>query len=159
MERGTIMMIIIFFLVVVAGMFGFAFMKQSQLENESATNPEELEPEVAYPMVERIDGKHYFIDGVHTVVGEIALPTPCDLLEAEAQVAGGEPEMITINFNVINNAEMCAQVITTQRFMVSAPAGNDAVFRAYFIDREIPLNLIPAAPGETPEEFELFIKG
>ncbi len=153
-------MLILIFLVIVVGMFAYAFMKQAQIANNETVVPEVSEPAVSYPSVERIDAKHYFIDGVHTVVGELALPTPCDLLEADAVVSGGdEPKTITINFNVINNAESCAQMMTVQRFMVSATATSDALFKAHFIDREVPLNLIPAARGETPDEFELFIKG
>lgn len=159
MDKRTIMILVGLFVIVVIGMFAYAIVQQEQIANEEALTPEVEEPEVAYPLVERIDGKHYFIDGVHTIVGEITLPTPCDLLEAEATVEPGTPEIVTIRFNVINNAESCAQVLTTQRYMVTATAPSDATIQAYFIDREVPLNLIPAAPGETPEEFELFIKG
>ncbi len=158
-KKPTVILVIIIFLVLVAGMFAFAYLKQVQLTSEEVVAPEVTEPEVVYPSVERIDGKHYFIDGLHTVVGEIALPTPCDLLEAKADVLNGVPETVTITFNVINNADTCAQVITMQRFSVSATATSDAVFKANFMGREIPLNLIPAAKGEKPEEFELFIKG
>ena len=55
---------------------------------------------------------------------------------------------------------MCAQVMTTQRFMTQPiTASAEATVTATFMGRQIELNLIPAAEGETPEEFELFIKG
>ncbi|MCA9362393.1 hypothetical protein KC906_03375, partial [Candidatus Kaiserbacteria bacterium] len=69
------------------------------------------------------------------------------------------PEQVVVDFSVINNAESCAQVVTAQRFMVDFQASSEASISARFMGRDIDLNLIPAAEGETPEEFELFIKG
>jgi hypothetical protein len=87
------------------------------------------------------------------------LPTPCDLFEANSHVTDSEPQRVVLEFTVINNAEVCAQTVTAQRFKVEATAKEDATFTAFFMGREVELNLIPAAPGETPEEFEVFIKG
>lgn len=87
------------------------------------------------------------------------MPTPCDLLESSARVAESFPEQIMINFSVINNADFCAQVVTAQRFKVSATASPEATFSAQFMGRPVELNLIPAGAGETPDAFELFIKG
>lgn len=159
MNQKTIVTIVIFFLVLVAGMFLFAYLKKAEIAKQNEPAESTPEPEVAYASITRIEGKQYYIDGVHTIVGEIAMPTPCDLLEAEAQVAKSLPEQITLNFNVINNAEFCAQQITPQRFKVSATASPDATFSAQFMGREVELNLVPAQPGETPDEFEVFIKG
>jgi len=157
MDKKTIIAIMLFFAVLVAGMFIFAYLKKAEIQEEQTIL--EPEPEVEYASVSRIEAKHYYVDGVHTVAGEINMPTPCDLLEVDAQVAESIPEQITLNFNVINNAEMCAQVITAQRFMVSASASEEATFSALFMGREVELNLIPALPGEMPEDFEVFIKG
>lgn len=156
--RAVILAIVLFTLIVV-GMFLFAFIKQKETV-EPVTNQEQSEePADRYAYIDRIDGKHYYSDGVHTVVGEIPMPTPCDLLEVESIVAESYPEQITLDFSVVNNAEFCAEVVTPQRFKVSAPASPEATFRALFENRSVELNLIEAAPGETPEEFELFIKG
>lgn len=158
MDKRTIILVISLFALIVVGMFTFAYLKRSELATPPAVTPA-VEEEVMYPDITRIDAKHYFIDGVHTYAGEIVMPTPCDLLETEALVLESYPEQIQLNFTVINNAEMCAQVMTAQRFIVSARASEEASARAFFMGREVELNLIPAAPGETPEEFELFIKG
>lgn len=158
MNRRAVMLAIVLFLLVVAGMFVFAILQQdrgtNREPNATATTTDER-----YDSITRIEGKHYYIDGVHTVVGEVAMPTPCDLLETSARVAESMPEQITIEFDVVNNAEFCAQVVTPQRFKVSASASPEATFSAMFEGRSIELNLIEAAPGETPEEFELYIKG
>lgn len=159
MDQKTIIAIIIFFALIVLGMFGYTYLKQTEIQDTVPEEVAEPEPEVAYASITRIDGTHYFIDGVHTVVGELLMPTPCDLVETSATVTPGAPDLVTLQFEVINNADMCAQVLTPQRFMVSAEAGADAAFRAVFVGRDVELNLIPAPAGETPEDFELFIKG
>jgi len=159
-NRKAIMIAIVIFTLIVVGMFTFAFMKKSELNSETYAEPiVEVPSDTPYASVTRVDAKHYFEDGMHTLVGEIELPTPCDLLEAESVVAESYPEQISIQFTVLNNARSCAQVVTSQRFKVSAPASKEATFSASFMGRSIQLNLIPAPEGETPDDFELFIKG
>ncbi len=156
MNKKSIILAVIIFSLIVAGMFIFAYLKKTEISQAPVVVEKET---VAYPEIERIDAKHYFIDGVHTLVGELTMPTPCDLLEVNAVVMESFPEQIKVDFNVINNSQMCAQVLTTQRFKVSATASGEAVFGATFMGRNIELNLIPASAGEVPEDFELFIKG
>lgn len=159
MDKKTIVLTVVIFVFIIVGMFVFAHLKQQELKQPEVIQTEELVPEVLYPEVTRIDAKHYFIDGEHTFVGEILLPTPCDLLTTEAVVMESFPEQIKLEFSVINNSEMCAQVVTPQRFLISAKASNAATVTAVFMGRDIDLNLIPAAEGEKPADFELFIKG
>lgn len=148
------------FVLIIGGMFGYAYLKKT--ETATVIPVEQSEDTVdttPYDSITRVTGKHFYSDGVHTVVGEIPMPTPCDLLEAEAFVAESYPEQITLQFSVINNAEVCQQVVTPARFQVEATASEEATFGARFMDRPVELNLIPAEPGETPDDFELFIKG
>lgn len=160
MDKRTIVLIVAIFLLIVIGMFTFAYLKRTELTATPVpVANSEIETTVPYANITRIDGKHYFIDGMHTVVGQIEMPTPCDLLKAESVVRESMPEQVELSFTVVNTSEMCAQVITAQRFMVTANASEDATFTALFMGRPVELNLVPAAAGETPEEFELFIKG
>lgn len=158
MNRRTVILAVALFVAVVLGMFAFAFLSQTE-ENGDENGLNEQETDERYTSIDRIDGKHFYIDGVHTVVGEIPMPTPCDLLESSARVAESMPEQITLEFEVVNNAEFCAQVITPQRFKVSATASSEAAITAEFQGRPVELNLIEAEEGETPDEFELYIKG
>ena len=87
------------------------------------------------------------------------MPTPCDLLEAEARVMESFPEQVVVDFSVLNNAEFCAQQVTPARFMVSFTASENASISALFMGRAVELNLMPPAEGGTPDDFELFIKG
>lgn len=156
-KRRAIILGVALFLLVIAAMFLFVYFNSK--EAKQSTPPEEEYVDERYSSITRVDGKHYYIDGVHTVVGEVAMPTPCDLLQSDAVVAESYPEQITLDFTVRNNADFCAQVITPQRFKVSAPASEQATFSARFEGRPIELNLVEAAEGESPDEFELFIKG
>lgn len=148
----------ILLVVIVAGMFGFAYLKKSEITTLT-TEPVATSTEQNSYGITRIDATHFYIDGTHTIVGEVLLPTPCDLLTTNARIAESMPEQITFEFSVLNNSEMCAQVVTTQRFKVSAEASQSASIGATFMGQPVELNLKEAAPGESPEDFEVFIKG
>jgi len=158
MNNKSIILVVVLFVAIVLGMFVFAYLKKSELvvppTNNLAITPTDTD---AYD-VTQIDGKHYYIDGVHTVVGEIALPTPCDLLVSTSSITA-EPDRISLNFNVINNSESCATVVTNARFSVSAVAPRYIPFVATFMGVPVALNFTEAEPGELPEEFEVYIKG
>ncbi len=161
MDKRSIILVLAFLALVVVGMFTYAYLKRAEISNPISPAPVTSSSDVGTPYkdVTRIEAKHFFKDGLHTFVGQIELPTPCDLLETGSVVRESMPEQVELQFSVINNAESCAQIITAQRFLITAEASEGATFTAKFMGRELPLNLIPAAPGETPEEFELYIKG
>lgn len=160
MHSQSIIAGVVIFALIVIGMFTFTYLKKKELQQEPVLTPEvTTESPLAPYGIDRIDGTHYFIDGKHTVVGEMIMPTPCDLLDVAAVVRESSPEQITLNFNVINTADTCAQVPTPQRYSVSADASEGATIDATFKGVSVPLNLTPAAPGSKPEEFEVYIKG
>lgn len=162
MDKRTITLVVTFFALIVVGMFAYAYLKQQELKDTVATElpATPQEPATAIPFgIDRINTTEYFIDGTHTFVGEVVMPTPCDLLEVEAMVLESFPEQIRLNFSVINNSDSCAQVMTPQRFSVTAQASKQATVSATLQGVSVPLNIIPAAAGERPEDFEVFIKG
>lgn len=160
MERTHIFRALAVLVLIIIGMFVFAYIKRAEIE-ERGQQPivTETKEESAYAHITRIDAKHFFIDGVHTIVGEIPFGTPCDLLNWDARVQESYPETVIVDFDVINNSETCAQVVTSQRFKVSFTASEAAQIRATIEGRDIELNLIPAAADESPDDYELFIKG
>lgn len=160
MEHKHIVPSVVILVLIIAGMFIFAYLKKTELQEENTPTPVvEETTKSPYAHITRVDAKHFYQNGKHTVVGEILMPTACDLLNWNTRIAESFPEMVTIDFDVINNAEMCAQVITPQRFKVSFEASEGATIRATFEGRDIDINLIPSAPGESPDNFEVFIKG
>lgn len=148
----------VIFLILIGGMFGYAAMKRAQLDT-----PEVIVPET--PVVEdtsqiRVNAVHFFKDGKHTVVGDLMVPTPCDLIEADASVAESMPEQVTIALTTINNDDTCAQVMTLQRFRVDFSASEQASIRATLDGKEVTLNLRDAEPGAEPDKLEdLYFKG
>jgi hypothetical protein len=158
MRQRDIVLVCVLLAVIVLGMFTYTYLERNQMPVEPAPVVETPTTEVPAYM-SRIEAKHFFTDGVHTIVGEVMMPTPCDLLTYEATVAESFPEQITYNFGVINNSELCAQVVTPQRFLITASASAEATHRATFNGQSIELNLIEAAPNETPDSFELYFKG
>jgi len=108
---------------------------------------------------ETITAKHQFKDGKHIVAGEVNVPTPCHILTAGALVAESFPEQVTIDFRASTTADVCAQVLTLARFKIEFQASEKASIRAMWNGEPVELNLIPAAPGENLEDFEIYIKG
>ena len=158
MSNRIIALCVVLFLFCVAGLFIFTYLAKHNTGSEPVVPTVATTTQTTYGIT-RIDGKHFFKNGVHTIVGSLPLPTPCDLLTTESLVAESYPEQVTFMFAVVNTTDTCAQMITTQRFKVSATASKEANLRATFSGIPVELNLIEAEVGETPEEFELFIKG
>jgi hypothetical protein len=114
---------------------------------DTPVSPEEsnelpTEPPINSYGIEVITARHQFSNGAHTFSGEIELPTPCHQLSVDALVMESYPEQISLNFSVVNSSEMCAQVITSKPFSVTAAASAEAKVRARFMDEEVKLNLI-----------------
>lgn len=159
MKNHGIIAAIILFALIIIGMFIFAFLKKSELRTAPVVETPIVQKTTPYDNITRVDAKHYDIDGVHTIAGEILMPTQCDLLNWESLVGESMPEQVTIEFTVINNADTCPLVVTPARFSVPFTASSAAVIRATLNGRSVELNLIPAAVGEKPEDFELYLKG
>lgn len=158
MSNKKIWFIVVVFLLLVATLF---IATNLQKQKAGVTVPPvlvETEAPIDYG-ISRIEAKHFFVDGVHTIVGELPFPTPCDLLNTTASVAESMPEQVTFQFSVINTTDSCEKIVTTQRFKVSATASKTADLSATLMGVPVPLNLVEAAAGETPEDFQLFIKG
>ena len=108
---------------------------------------------------ERITAKHQFKNGTHIIAGEVDMPTPCYILTTEARVAESMPEQVTIDFVAQTSGEMCAQVITPDRFKSEFKASQQAVIKATWNGQPVELNLIPVGADEDLINFEIFIKG
>jgi len=101
LSRRVIIVAIVFFCLIVAGMFTFAFLKKTEIQESNIEDSlVQLSAEVKYAAISRIEAKHFYIDCVHTIAGELAMPTPCDLLQNEVMVAESYPEQIFIDFTV-----------------------------------------------------------
>ncbi len=161
MQQRQIFLALFIFVLLIAGMFGFAYLKRAEYENKNlsdraaTTSSQESSVEI-----KRINAKHFFDkkEGVHTLVGSIAMPTPCELLNYTSSVTEGGAQAL-VSFTTVNNSENCAQVVTDQRFKVSFKAEENVQIKALYNTSPAEFNLFPGAEGENPADFELFIKG
>lgn len=158
MNQRALIIALVAFAVIIAGMFAYAYTKRAEL-NRDVPAQELPEDDEDTQSVERVTAKHFFDGTTHTVAGEIMMPTPCDLLDGEAIVRESMPEQVTVALSVINTSETCAQVVTAQRFKVDFEASADAEITATLDGAPVILNLIEAGPDEDPDDFEIFIKG
>lgn len=108
---------------------------------------------------ETITAKHQYKNGTHIIAGEATSPTACDILTTMATVAESAPEQVMIAFTSETVGEICAQVLTQNRFKVEFQAGAEAKIKATWNGEPVALNLIPASLDEDLNDFELFIKG
>lgn len=152
MSTRSIILVITLFVIIVIGMVIFAVLKSHELTTSPAyvVVATSTKSTNSYG-INKIEGTHYFNDGVHTVAGELRMPTPCDLLDATATVTDNGLN-VTLTFNVINRSDYCAQVETESRFKVSATAAKEANFTATFMGQPVILNLIEARLNEKPNE-------
>jgi len=156
--NATLVVVIILSVVVVSGII-FWSLWSGRTVNVIEEPASQVETPLKAPD-KIIIAKHQFKDGAHTIVGEIDMPTPCHLLDWETIIAESFPEQVTINFkSVYNSADVCAQVVTPQRFKITFEASENAVISATLDGKKIILNLIEAPKDEDLDDFEIFIKG
>ncbi len=158
MNQRALIVSAIIFIAIIGAMFGYAALKRAELDRPTTS----IEPIPESPRTEevRINAVHFFKDGMHTVIGDLMVPTPCDLIQASASVAESMPEQVTIALTTTNNDDTCAQVMTLQRFRVDFSASKDAQIRATLDGKDVILNLRDAEPGTEPDKLEdLYFKG
>ena len=99
-------------------------------------------------LTEKIKIAHVFADGMHTLTGEINLPTPCHTLQQEVFIAELYPEQVTIVFETNSEVDSCVQMITPEPFVVSFVASKEADFSITLNDKDIPFEVIEAQAPE-----------
>lgn len=157
-SHGKIITLMSLLLVVAVLVFGITLYFSYFGGEEIPALPEE---EVIGFTPDIVNVRHQFKDGAHTFVGEIDMPTPCDLLNADGVVTIREPErdLLELQFTVVNEADVCAQVITPARFKVTVGAGEDAEISATWNSAFVRLNIIEVGPEEDIDSFEVYFKG
>jgi len=163
MEQKNIVAAAIILALIIVGMFTFAYLSKTdtprQVETPGDNNAIDEQPNPGFGGISSIEATHYIVDGLHTIAGEIDMPTPCELLEWDVRIMESFPEQVVIDFTVRSESDLCIQVITPQRFKTAVEVSENATFSATLQGAPIELILTPAAEGEHPDDFELFIKG
>lgn len=123
-------------------------------ENAPAVSPEvEITPKTV------VTAKHAYRTGTHTIAGEMLLPSPCHVLESKAVVSADKKSILLQFVSSVKTGEMCASVMTSARFKLTAKAASTAAITATLNGQAVTLNLIEAGPNEDLDNFELYIKG
>ncbi len=139
--------------------FGYLLLRPSD-EVLVVDEPEITEPEDVSGVSTRLIAKHDFADGMHTVVGEFDLPTPCHLLTIEPHFIDGDESNVELQYALFfDDEEMCAQVITPQQYRVDFEAPEDAAISATVDGSPVVLNLVEVPEGEDIDTFEDYFKG
>lgn len=99
--------------------------------------------------------------GLHIVAGETEKPTPCHILNHDVSIRESAPEEVSLNFSsrVEDPDQMCAQVISSERFKITFEASEEAVISATYNGQDVRLNLQEVGPDENLEDFEVYTKG
>lgn len=159
MSKGTIISGIIALIIIVGGAYYFYFGSDSlKFWQPAKSTQSSITPVVPTPH-ETITAKHQYKNSTHIIAGEVNLPTACYVLTTSARVAESMPEQVSIDFVSKTQGEMCAQVITTERFKVDFKASDGAIIKATWNGQPVELNLIPAGVNEDLNNFEIFNKG
>jgi hypothetical protein len=169
MDKKSTYLIAGIILIAIAVFIGISFQKStmdtlppSTTEQTASTTAWENTPAESAPAVSQktvVTAKHAYRNGVHTIAGEVPLPTPCHLLTSEAIVSPDKKQVLLQLHSSVKEGEMCAQVITNARFKVTAKALEKATIIATLNGQQVTLNLIEAGASEDLDAFDLYIKG
>ena len=89
-----------------------------------------------------IEAIHSFEDEVHTLKGEIKVPTPCHAVETEVIVRESYPEQVVLVFHIEEPDEQCIQLATDKPFERRFRVSRDATFEARVNSDPVDLVLI-----------------
>lgn len=138
-HKGVIGAVIVL-LILIFGMAVFAYLERIELESRSPNNiTTSNNPDSAH--ISKITAEHYFIDGRHTLIGEITFPTSCEILNWNTSIAESYPEQVTVNFSTVSYTSECAPAINVQPFQVEFEASENASIRAQFNKEPIELEI------------------
>jgi hypothetical protein len=159
MNNKTIWIALVVLVLIFGAVYYFSTRSDEGLNGDGARNPAGVG--AAFPPageVLTINGWHSYQANTHVVAGELAVPTPCYLVAAEAMVAESFPEQVTIAITATEpaRAEVCAQVITAKTFSVEFAASESATIRATVNGEAVTLNLMPVAPGAELDNLSAF---
>ncbi len=152
-KKGTVIAIVVVLGLIVVSTWGWVRYSNRMTDQKEQIRNEDTE------VVPDITAKHQYKNGKHIIAGEVNLPTPCYILDVQAVVAESMPEQVTLKFTSTTQGELCAQMVTTERFRADFTASQKAVISATWNGKPVKLNLIPAGVNEDLNNFEIFIKG
>lgn len=140
MNKKAIIIAVVLFALIVAGMFVASYILRQKAESVDV-QPTIITEEVVAPL--RINGVHTYIDGKHTVLAEVETNSTCSLVETKANVAKGTPDSAVIGIHIVTSTDTtCEYKPIMRRFLISFEAGKDAHITAQVDGKDAILNLV-----------------
>lgn len=158
--QTIIISIIILILLGILAYFSYQALTGNKSPNQTATTTATSTDQNGYPSI--IVAKYQYTPNTneYIVAGTLQTPTICDLLKTNVNVdQQTDPVTATIQFNLTNNSDTCAQAIGEQRFKVTFNAPENANIIATINGTPVKLNLIPVPKGENLDDFQIYVKG
>ncbi len=155
----TAITILVVVIVIAVGIFGYTLYRSNQQVTTDTQTSATTSSTVETPAI--ITAKHQYKNGVHTIAGEVTLPTACHTLATSPFFVGGSQQDVEVRFtstlNEVNGT--CAPEVTARRFKVTFTAPEQAKITALFNGVPVQLNLVPVEAGEDLDNFDLYMKG
>lgn len=157
-QKLTIAFVCVFTLTI-SGMFVFTHLKKQELEMKGRALEERVEniSQSSYGIT-YIEATHLMEGSRHVVVGEIMLPTPCDILSWVVEQNATQLQEVTLAFEVNRRGTICENSPKASPFAIYFDAPTNAQIDASLDGVPVPLKLSEAPPGTKPEEYTTFIK-
>ncbi|MBL1434402.1 hypothetical protein COB87_002460 [Candidatus Wolfebacteria bacterium] len=86
---------------------------------------------------------HKYDDGVHTISGEITLPTPCHELNENIRIAESFPEQVFMDLFIIDTGGICIQVLDQRSFSIDVEVDEAASFSLTIDGESISVPVLP----------------
>lgn len=109
-------------------------------------------------LVTKLNVKRQYKDGIHTIVGEIEVPTPCHSVSATALKGEGNTVFIDVA-SVKDGDEVCVEVISSETFIVSFEADQDVMVTGTVNGNPVDFNIFEVGENELLEDKTLYFKG
>ncbi len=157
MKKNTIIYIGIAVIILIIGIIVFS--RQTTVDNNQNDGNLNVNQETFAPL-EIMTVNHQYLDGTHTIVGTLSLPTPCHSYNATTNTVGDTTEVYLEILEPSNDSDtVCAQVITDVTFRVEFEAPENQKISGFLNGKAVILNLFSIPEGENIDDYEMMIKG
>ncbi|HEY4479019.1 MAG TPA: hypothetical protein VI981_01515 [Candidatus Paceibacterota bacterium] len=151
--------IVIILCVIAVALIGWGFYYSNKVKNSEEVVTQEPPKEDGSELAVTVNTKHQYKNGVHTLAGQMDMPTPCHLLESKATKDTVQTSKFAIEFTSTEKGGGCIDVITPRPFKVSFEGPKDIELKATLNGKSIKLNLFEVKPNEDLDAFEINVKG
>lgn len=150
--KNKIITVVLLLILLVVSVYGYEMIfKKPLVESPSQES-------TVGALVDTLDVKTQYVDGMLTIAGTIQTPTPCHTVSTEVAQTGPESFDLTLTTSIPQGI-ICAQVISNKDFKVTFEAPATSTVKAAIDGLEYKLNMFEVPAGQDIDAFDLYIKG